>query len=1203
MKPKAFPCLPFAVVAVLSMHESIRAATATWNNIATDFNTGANWTGGTGAGGIPGTGDNATFNTDVTNQPDLSASLQIQGLTFSTATGGWNLTKTGASALTLTNTGTTASSAINSANTSGTNTISANLILGGAASTTATITQTRGGALAITGDISSANSITGISVAAATGTGNAILTLSGNNTYSGNTTVSSNQTININSASAISSGTLVFSGSVTIDNSSDDPFLVLPNNNINLSGGSLTYTGTGGNSLSFGNGVVTASGANRTLTVNSGILTVGSLAADTAGRTISKGGAGGTLVITNAADASFQGGYLTGAGITLIGAKTSLGSGTITLSGGTLAASADLSGSEKIANNFLITAGTTVGGSNSMEFGGKLTGNTGGGRQLTNSISGGGMLTLNDIDISNDVSVARTFTLAGTANTTINGVIANGVGTTTANPLTITNTGITTLNGNNTYTGLTTVTTANSQVILNGDSTGGGGVTFNNASASLTLGSSSTPSGVGSTVTSGPLGSGILNLGAGALSAAGGTRTIANNINNVANTSPTIGAGSDLILNGNIGWNGSSVLTVNNNTTFGGVLTLRNNPGENTPLAQRTLTVAGSGTARFNGAIVNGTTLNGILAISGSGTVELNGNNTHSGQTTVSAGQTTRLGHASGLGSGGITSVAGATLVANGGTLDLGGQSQIHEAITINGHGVGGDGALVNSNTGETAVIGNGVAQLSLGTGGTYTGVPAITIVNGGGATANALLGLIAGSIDLDSSSGTYTTAPTITITGGGGTGAVATVNLAGVVNINSAGYGYTSAPTITVSGGVLESGSPWTATATGDFGVTALQLTNAGSGVTGATSVSFDSGAATATAHVSSVALASASSVGGPGNITINAPVTGSNPLTKIGAGTLTLAGTNTYSGATQINGGKLVVNGSISTGSVTVADTASVGGTGMIGGAITVNSGGKIAPGTSIGTLAALSATTFEAGSSLEIELNSSTSDRLNVSGNLNIADATLNITALAPASAGVYVIAAYASLTGSEFFSVNGLPAGYEVQTNYNGLNQIALVQTGQTPYQQWATSPPYNLAGADALPGADPDNDGVKNILEFALNSNPASGSSTGLSFSKMATVAGTPRVLTLTIAVRNGASFSPAGNRQKSAVVDGITYTVEASNTLSDWGGPVVTEVTGGDATAIQAGLPAPDAGWSYKTFRTDGSADSDTGDFIRAGVE
>ncbi len=166
-------------------------------------------------------------------------------------------------------------------------------------------------------------------------------------------------------------------------------------------------------------------------------------------------------------------------------------------------------------------------------------------------------------------------------------------------------------------------------------------------------------------------------------------------------------------------------------------------------------------------------------------------------------------------------------------------------------------------------------------------------------------------------------------------------------------------------------------------------------------------------------------------------------------------------------------------------------------------------------------------------------------------------------------------------------------------------VFIIEEGGTPaddpYKDWATSPPNNLSGADELPAADPDFDGVPNLLEFALNGSPVSGASTGLSFGKPAAVDTVPDVMTLTIAVRNGAAFSPAGNRMKSAPVDGLVYTVEASSDLVNWGGLAVAEVTGADAAAIQSGFPTPDPGWTYKTFRIAGAADGKG--FLRVAVD
>jgi hypothetical protein len=65
----------------------------------------------------------------------------------------------------------------------------------------------------------------------------------------------------------------------------------------------------------------------------------------------------------------------------------------------------------------------------------------------------------------------------------------------------------------------------------------------------------------------------------------------------------------------------------------------------------------------------------------------------------------------------------------------------------------------------------------------------------------------------------------------------------------------------------------------------------------------------------------------------------------------------------------------------------------------------------------------------------------------------------------------------------------------------------------------------------------------------------------------------------------------------------VTYTIEAGDDLGSWTLDV-DEVTGADATAIQAGLPdLSGAGWSYRTFRSPGTVSGDPREFIRARVE
>lgn len=214
----------------------------------------------------------------------------------------------------------------------------------------------------------------------------------------------------------------------------------------------------------------------------------------------------------------------------------------------------------------------------------------------------------------------------------------------------------------------------------------------------------------------------------------------------------------------------------------------------------------------------------------------------------------------------------------------------------------------------------------------------------------------------------------------------------------------------------------------------------------------------------------------------------------------------------------------------------------------------------------------------------------------------------------SPGFYPILANMTLIGTAVSDITGTVSG-----SLHGRTGVGSALEGQVggfifilepggsepvnAFTDWAEGEPYLLTGADALSSADPDQDGVSNLLEFALNGSPVSGSSGGLAGGSLATVGGESPVLTYTIAVRNGAVFTPDGNRMKSGIVDGMRYTVEAATTLGDWGGPVVTEVTGTDAAAIQAGLPAPEAGWTYKSFRTAGTATANAKTFIRVEVE
>jgi autotransporter-associated beta strand protein len=135
--------------------------------------------------------------------------------------------------------------------------------------------------------------------------------------------------------------------------------------------------------------------------------------------------------------------------------------------------------------------------------------------------------------------------------------------------------------------------------------------------------------------------------------------------------------------------------------------------------------------------------------------------------------------------------------------------------------------------------------------------------------------------------------------------------------------------------------------------------------------------------------------------------------------------------------------ISSALNTSPVTVQNGATLGGTGSISGsAVTVNSGGILAPGASVGTFTVGSA---DIDGTLALEYDGSTIDKLAVAGALDVTGATLAFTNLNALTGSAHVIAQYGSLVGNPFTTVTGLPSGYTLNYNYQNNNQIALVAT--------------------------------------------------------------------------------------------------------------------------------------------------------------
>jgi autotransporter-associated beta strand protein len=121
-----------------------------------------------------------------------------------------------------------------------------------------------------------------------------------------------------------------------------------------------------------------------------------------------------------------------------------------------------------------------------------------------------------------------------------------------------------------------------------------------------------------------------------------------------------------------------------------------------------------------------------------------------------------------------------------------------------------------------------------------------------------------------------------------------------------------------------------------------------------------------------------------------VTAPISGSGDLQFGGGnvnggtdvGVVTVDATNTYSGSTTVATGTLLVNGLVSNSSVSVLTNATLGGTGSISGTVTVEAGGTLAPGTpayapltnSIGMFTVGGAVTISGGISMKIDRDAS-------------------------------------------------------------------------------------------------------------------------------------------------------------------------------------------------------------------------------------
>jgi fibronectin-binding autotransporter adhesin len=681
-----------------------------------------------GAGTTLNLGNGAQGGTLIYTGTTASTNRSI--ILASTSTGGGTITSNGSGALVFTGSFSNTGSGAKTFTLGGSNT--------GANEFQAALVDNGGGALSFVKTGSGAWTLSGTSTfTGAFSVNQGTLTISSLANSGANSAAGAGATINLGSGTT-AAGILIYTGPGDATNRA-----------VNLAAtttGAATINSSGSGALIF-SGVFSNSGTGtKTFTLagsSSDNNEIQSVIADGSGTLALTKADAGTWVLS--AENTYSGVTTLNAGTLVLNSSSAIGTGTLTITGGTLDNTSGSAITLSTNNAIALNGSLAFGGTNSLNLGNGVVTIGNGNREITlngdstftlgevqwNSVAGtrvftvsqgagnGAKLVLGGFQLNvNADTAARNRTITGTGDVGISGAVVNG--NAFNNGLIYSSSGTLTLSGANTYTGVT---------IVNGGTLelSGSGTIATSSALTLNAGTFDV-GGTSATV------SGTLTLGAATTTIAGQSASIISSV-----------AGGSFTLGGNVTYNTGTAGFENGQATISADLALT---------ADRTFTINDSPNADVD-VLVSGAISGGFGIIKGSaGTLRLSGTNTFSGQAQLNNGVTevTSLGNigvAGSLGTADKDTTSGIIRLGNAastGTLNyLGDGDSTNRRVQIGS----GNGATA---TGGAAILNNGSAALvftsatvnsAVTVSATGTSTPRVLTLGGSNTDANTLQGVI----------------------------------------------------------------------------------------------------------------------------------------------------------------------------------------------------------------------------------------------------------------------------------------------------------------------------------------------------------------------------------------------------------------------------------------------------------------------------